>query len=310
MGRPKELDEKELKIASMFIVQASGIATADEVKEILNKTGMGAKPDAIRYALEQMRARQILSEAGKMVEGKRHKAYKIRLVIFANVPELPQMKATLPQLLTTPEADKFFALMEGQAETQPEGTDAQVKTRKAQVTDYVMVRLDLETVLPLCGGEIGKEEGKKSFVHNNGHVMVSLPSFMNGIKQIFRSGNVMESRASYLHLHTIFIKPKKALIEVPRSIHDQRTGQGKGVTYYEAVQAGEKFSVWMNYPNTGAMPLDVFIQRCNAGPLRVGAFYAMYGQVRIIGHEVLGDTSEKEIYDKFESQMSKYLGHS
>ena len=52
MGRPKELDEKELKIASMFIVQASGIATADEVKEILNKNGMGAKPDAIRYALE------------------------------------------------------------------------------------------------------------------------------------------------------------------------------------------------------------------------------------------------------------------
>lgn len=295
------LNERELVIASTLVVQALGRATPEEVLETLESNGMTADREALVYSLERMRDRQILSESGKISKGHREKAYKMRRVIWGSVPEIAQIKPMLPKLVESKEASE---LLETLKSTENEGGK---KGRKPEITEYHLIRLDLEAILPICGG-VPFGTDSNGFARVEGHIFLKPLGFQNSLKSLFRQAGLTESKRMYVYPRGIFVKPKKDLVQIQRPIHDERTGRGLGVKTFEALAAGERFPVWVAYPFEGLLPLEDFVRIWRTNPVHLGAFYSDYGATTIVEYEDLGQMTQAATSEKLTVQMKKYFG--
>ena len=300
MGRNKNLDERELVVAVTYVVQSLGVATANDVVEVLSQNGMNAeRPDVIN-ALERMRKRQLMSETSKIVDDKHVKAYSMRDVAFSVGVELAHLKAMLPELVTSEEADSLREVLEGKAEA---GKTKKDKGRQPDITDYVMVRLDCIARSYLAGGKAGKDKEDLIFHRENGHILLNSLGIKKAFGKVMRALNTSESKADYIHLHDVRIKGKTTKMQ--RSVHGRASfGQatGKGVKFYEVLPIGTEFSMFLNYPTKGSVELEKFIRGCNLTPLRIGANFNEWGRTKIKGHEILGDVTQASTEKKFEKQ--------
>ncbi len=270
--RRLKIMEDENKVLVGIVVQQYQPVTSNGVIEIAKNLGKEMEIEDVIYVLENMQRRDLLSVAYQTKDNKKVKAYAMGKPMFKKSPEMAHLKDMLPTLTKSKEAKEFLKMLEGQ-------TSETKKVRELGYRDYKLVKLKLDTIEPIVGGNLNKpssiskeiegkikeleskskkkkntEEDFGQIAYFNRNPQGELIYSSNQVRQYFlknlRIAGIGETAVNQIYFNSASINANGHKFYV-----DQWPvivgGQGRGIKSAEALPAGISIELSFSYPFTG-----------------------------------------------------------
>lgn len=263
--------EDQDKVLVGIVVQQYQPLTSNEVIKKVKDMGTELEIEDVVYVLENMHRRDLLSVAYQTKDNKKIKAYAMSKPMFKKSPEMAHLKDLLPTLTKSKEAKEFLKVLEGE-------TSDTKKVRELGYRDYKLVKLKLETIEPIVGGNLNKplsiakeieqkvneleskakkkktDEDLGQIAYFNRNVLGELIYSPNQVRQYFlknlRIAGIGETAINQIYFNAAFISNNghKFYIEQWPILVG---GQGRGIKSAEALPAGITIGLSFSYPFTG-----------------------------------------------------------
>jgi hypothetical protein len=310
-------DIVEASIVAMFFTQKMGKASLSQIHDKITDMAGEIDKDLLEQALEALRARGLLSYARGKVAGEGSvRMYKPKQILWAAPPEVAHLAELLPALVATPEAQKLISAMNA-GEKIGEG---EKKSKRGLGYDmYTGVDATFITLDHFLGSQPSspcldrlvresqwnniKEADLRFWRDSSGALVIGADAVKGWLRTGLRTAGYGDSIVSYIAASPVKIRPKRALQQVALPVVDLRQGGGKGLTSYEVLQPGERFTIHFRIPTRGFMSTDQFRYWLMAyaphpirglSPARGGRF----GRMAMIGYRVVGELrSAKNMLD-------------
>lgn len=262
----------ENKVLVGIVVQQFQPVTSNDVIQKAQEMGKEIENEDVIYILENMQRRDLLSVAYQTKDNKKIKAYAMAKPMFKKCPEMAHLKDMLPTLTKSKEAKEFLKLLEGQS------SDTK-KARELGYRDYKVVKIKLETIEPIVGGNLNRplsiakeiegkvkeleskakkkknsEEDFGQIAYFNRNPQGELIYSSNQVRQYFlknlRIAGVGETAVNQIYFNNAQIETNghKFYVEQWPVIVG---GQGRGIKSAESLPAGISIELSFSYPFTG-----------------------------------------------------------
>lgn len=273
------LDRVKLGIVALYVIQAEGRPSIDEIKETVSKMGVKVTKKQISDVVEASRKRGLISvNYDRDEKDNTITRYSMKDQRWTNPPELAHSKAILPKILSTPEAETFRKQLDDTHE------DGEVKSKRGpNIRDYVTATVKFTNVVKILGGHPDGERMLK-LRRNNGCVWLPLNAWFKGaIRDRLRMVNETGSKAMYVDIADLFVPEKDLpLTQISLPSPPPRPGAaGTGFTNHEAIKEGWEFETRIKFPTTGFCPKDRFFNEVLEG-MRIGAKHKDFGLLHIL----------------------------